>query len=166
MSNHLSWELRERLSRGAPASRLRHAATIMTAASAALSFLAAPRDGRAADTLPVTGTIVAEHGATGHSTGRLQGQLDPATGVLVYRLVFAGLSGPVTMAHFHGPAAPGVDAGVLQPIAPPYASPVERRATLTAAEIRELESGLVYVNLHTAAYPGGEARAQLSVGRG
>jgi CHRD domain len=38
---------------------------------------------------------------------------DPATKVLTWNVVFSGLSGPAIMAHFHGPASAGKNAGVL-----------------------------------------------------
>ena len=37
---------------------------------------------------------------------------DPATKVLTWNVTFSGLSGPATMAHFHGPAPAGKNAGV------------------------------------------------------
>lgn len=68
-------------------------------------------------------------------------------------------------AHFHGPAKRGVDAGVLKPIDAPYDSPIKGQVTLDRAQVADLQKGLVYVNLHTAANPDGEARAQLHVKR-
>ena len=35
---------------------------------------------------------------------------DPATRMVTWTITYAGLSGPVTMAHFHGPAAKGESA--------------------------------------------------------
>ena len=40
------------------------------------------------------------------------------------------------------------------------ASPIVGQATLTPAQIDQLKQGLWYVNLHTAAHPGGELRGQ------
>jgi len=37
-------------------------------------------------------------------------------------------------------------------------------ATLTPEQVTALEDGKWYVNLHTAAHPGGEIRGQLKVG--
>src|SRR4051812_9701557 len=42
----------------------------------------------------------------------------PATRKLSGKLSYPGLPGPATMAHFHGPAEPGKNAGVAVPITP------------------------------------------------
>src|SRR5579885_2229021 len=44
---------------------------------------------------------------------------DTASKKLSWKLNYTGLTGPATMAHFHGPAAPGVNAGVKVPIPDP-----------------------------------------------
>ncbi len=41
------------------------------------------------------------------ATGTAELTYDPATHVLTWTLNYSGLSGPATMAHFHGPAAEG-----------------------------------------------------------
>jgi hypothetical protein len=102
---------------------------------------------------------------TGNGTGMLDATLDTSTKMLTYTLTFSGLSGPATMEHFHGPAAPGANAGVLVPIAG-EASPIKGSAKLTDAQIADLEAGKVYVNVHTKANPGGEIRGQVMSGAG
>jgi len=69
-----------------------------------------------------------------------------------------------TAGHFHGPAMPGVNAGVVLPFKGNLVSPVVGTATLTPEQVTVLEDGKWYVNLHTAAHPGGEIRGQLKVG--
>jgi len=94
--------------------------------------------------------------------GEALATLDTAKKELTYTVTFEGLSGPATAAHFHGPAAPGKNAGVAVPIdgANPT-SPVHASVTLTDAQIKDLDAGMWYVNVHTAANPGGEIRGQV-----
>jgi hypothetical protein len=87
---------------------------------------------------------------------------DPATKKLSWKLTYSGLSGPATAAHFHGPAEPGKNAGVAVAIPNATASPAEGSATLTDAQAADLMSGKYYVNVHTAANPGGEIRGQVT----
>ncbi len=93
--------------------------------------------------------------------GTVDATLDTATKVLTYTLTYSGLTGPATAAHFHGPADPGANAGVLVPIPPPLTSPVKGTATLTEAQMTAFQGGKVYANVHTAANPGGEIRGQM-----
>jgi hypothetical protein len=65
------------------------------------------------------------------------------------------------MAHIHGPAAVGANAGVVVPFKAPVTSPITGTATLTDAQMADLEAGKYYANVHTAANPGGEIRGQL-----
>ncbi|MEO7056706.1 MAG: CHRD domain-containing protein [Caldimonas sp.] len=81
--------------------------------------------------------------------------------VLKWSVTYAGMSGPVTAGHFHGPAPSGANAGVVVPFAGSMASPITGSATLTAAQLADLKAGLYYINLHTAANPGGEIRGQV-----
>jgi hypothetical protein len=81
--------------------------------------------------------------------------------VLKWTVTYEGMTGPVTAAHFHGPAAAGSNAGVVVPFVPPLASPITGTVNLTAAQVADLQAGLWYINLHTAANPGGEIRGQV-----
>lgn len=95
--------------------------------------------------------------------GAVTATYDTATKRLTWKGDYSGLSGPATMAHFHGPADPDKNAGVVVPIAP-STSPFEGSATLTDAQAAELTSGKWYVNVHTAAHPAGEIRGQVVKG--
>lgn len=95
-------------------------------------------------------------------TGTVTADLDPETKVLRWKISYSGLSGPVTAAHIHGPALPGQNATVLMRFKSPFDSPFEGQTTLTEAQVQELMAGKWYVNLHTAANPDGEIRAQLT----
>jgi hypothetical protein len=97
-------------------------------------------------------------------TGTVTASFDPATKVLTWEGNFSGLTGPATAAHFHGPAEPGKNAGVaiwLSEKGKTLDSPFKGSATLSDAQASDLEAGLMYANVHTAANPGGELRGQL-----
>jgi hypothetical protein len=87
---------------------------------------------------------------------------DTASKKLSWKITYSGLSGPATAAHFHGPAAAGANAGVAVAIPNAGTSPVEGSATLTDAQAADLMGGKYYINVHTAANPGGEIRGQVT----
>lgn len=95
-------------------------------------------------------------------SGTLEASLDKQTSVLSWTVTYAGLTGPVKAGHFHGPAVAGANAGVALGFTGSVESPVKGSATLTAAQIEDLAAGKWYVNLHTAANPGGELRGQVT----
>ena len=97
-------------------------------------------------------------------TGSVTMTYDPATKELTWDGTYSGMTGPVTAAHIHGPAEPGKNAGVvlwLSTKGQPFPSPFKGSAKLTDAQANDLMSGQYYVNIHTAANPGGEIRGQL-----
>lgn len=76
-------------------------------------------------------------------SGEALASLDTATKTLTYTVTFANLSGPAAAAHFHGPAKPGANAGVVVPIGGKGpTSPVHGTATLTDEQIKDLEAGM------------------------
>lgn len=98
------------------------------------------------------------------ATGEVTATFDPATKRLNWTGTYAGLTGPVTAAHFHGPAKAGENAGVLVPVTA-ASSPFSGEATLDDAKAADLEAGRLYFNLHTAANPKGEIRGQVEAKR-
>lgn len=92
--------------------------------------------------------------------GAVEATLDTTTKELSYNINYSGLTGAATMAHFHGPAAPGANAPPVVPIPNPK-SPTTGKAKLTDAQISDLKAGKWYFNVHTAANPGGEIRGQV-----
>ena len=95
------------------------------------------------------------------ATGMASATLDP-DGTLHWNVSYQGLSGPAAAAHFHGPAAPGANAGVAINIGTQgLGSPMQGAAHLTEAQIADLAAGRWYVNIHTAANPNGEIRGQV-----
>jgi hypothetical protein len=99
---------------------------------------------------------------TSAGTGDVLATLDTTTKDLTYTVTFQNLTGPATAAHFHGPAAPGANAGVVVPLGNNPTSPIHGSKTLTDAQIADLMAGKWYVNVHTAANPGGEIRGQVT----
>ena len=98
-------------------------------------------------------------------TGSATVTLDSATNKITWNVTFSGLTGPATAVHIHGPAPAGKNAGVmiwLSEKGKPAASPVSGSGSLTAAQASDLMNGQCYVNVHTAANPGGEIRGQLA----
>jgi len=98
---------------------------------------------------------------TSPGKGTADVSFDTVTKVLTWKVNYSGLTGPVTMAHFHGPA----EAGKNAPVAIPFkdaASGAESRATLTDAQAADLMAGKMYINVHTDANKGGEIRGQVT----
>ena len=97
-------------------------------------------------------------------TGAVDAHFDTATKVLMWTVTYSGLTGPATMAHFHGPAPEGKAAGVMVPIKDALASPIKGSATLTDEQAKALADGMMYFNIHTDAHKPGELRGQLKAG--
>lgn len=91
---------------------------------------------------------------------------------LVYDISVENLTGAITGAHFHN-AAPGANGGVVRDIGASFVGLNARGVwrpddamPLTNQLISELLAGNIYVNVHTAANPGGEIRGNLSFNSG
>lgn len=97
------------------------------------------------------------NGNTGFGTFKL----NKTTGELSFNFSFTGLSSPQTDVHIHGPAGPGVNAGVVRglPLGSPSAGTVV--PDLTAQEIADMQAGLYYINIHSENCLGGELRGQI-----
>ena len=97
-------------------------------------------------------------------TGTATITFDSASRIITWSVTYKGLSGPLTMAHFHGPAAAGQNGPVavwLTKQMGGVANPIVGQATLTADQAKQFQSGQWYVNLHTQTHPSGEIRAQI-----
>ena len=94
------------------------------------------------------------------ATGTIVGVYNDATNTIYYNIVFSGLSANSTAAHFHAPAAPGVNAGVTLGHAGfpagVMAGNYSKIDVFTDAQETNLKAGLMYSNLHPSAFPGGE----------
>lgn len=98
-----------------------------------------------------------------NATGKVDAMFNKETSLLRWQMSYENLSGPATAGHFHGPAMVGANAGVALGFASPITSPMAGQATLTAAQAADLLAGRWYVNIHTAKFPGGEIRGQMTI---
>ncbi len=90
---------------------------------------------------------------------------DSGTRVVTWKISFSGLSSQATMAHFHGPAPAGKNAGVKVWLSQKgnmeVTSPISGQATLSPDDARMFEAGDMYINVHTKSNPNGEIRGQV-----
>ncbi len=96
--------------------------------------------------------------SAGIGTGTIT--FDTVTKVLAWSITWSGLTGTPILMHFHGPAAPGVNAGV-QVGTGVVGPPVVGNAVLNATQEADLLADLWYLNLHTDVFTGGEIRGQV-----
>ncbi|MCW3091987.1 MAG: hypothetical protein JWP81_3056 [Ferruginibacter sp.] len=104
-------------------------------------------------------------GVVSPGTGVVIVQYNTSTNFLVLYGNYRNLTAGISNAHIHGPAAPGVNAGVMVPLtftAGSINGTLAGTATLTDAQEIDLLAGNTYANVHTPTYPGGEIRAQLT----
>ena len=86
---------------------------------------------------------------------------------LTFNITYRGLPGPATAAHFHGPSSPSQTAGVLIDLAPFNGGSFGTNGTLagtitlTSDQIGYFADSRIYVNIHSATFPGGEIRGQV-----
>lgn len=99
-----------------------------------------------------------------NGTGEVTATYDTASKKLSWKGAYSGLTGPATMAHFHGPSGPGKNAGMAVPIFAGAAakSPFAGAVALTDVQARQVLAGEWYVNVHTEANKAGEIRGQLT----
>src|SRR5579859_3452994 len=97
--------------------------------------------------------------ATGTATLTITG----TTGTI--NLSFSKLLGTEVNAHIHGPAAAGDVNAIIFII--PLGSPINNfTVNLTQQQLQWLQSGLLYMDVHSNIYPDGEIRDQLRAGTG
>jgi CHRD domain-containing protein len=119
------------------------------------------------------------------ASGRFQADIDEGAGVISFRLQYSGLEGTVSAAHIHlgqkgvaGSVIAFLCGGGGKPACPQTATtPIT--GTITAANIgagaeaqgittgefaetvRAIKAGVVYANVHSSKFPGGEIRGQV-----
>ncbi|HLY84766.1 MAG TPA: CHRD domain-containing protein, partial [Acidimicrobiales bacterium] len=103
------------------------------------------------------------HAVAGRGSGSVTLNADET--MITVNLSWSGLTGPALAAHIHGPAGPGVAAPVMFPftgVPAATAGHIPRQSfSVTPQQVAELETGLLYFNIHTAAHPAGEIRGQI-----
>jgi hypothetical protein len=107
---------------------------------------------------------------TTNATGTIVASYSQYTKTLTYRMTWSGLSGNATAAHIHGIGEAGIVAGVLQDFTN-TSNTISKTASgiyngslfIDGTKFTEelLLAGKYYMNIHTAANPGGEIRGQL-----
>jgi hypothetical protein len=96
---------------------------------------------------------------TGSSgSGKANVTYDTKSKKLSWVIAYSGLTGEPTAAHFHGPAAPGKNAG---PVVDISGDIKKGSAELTPEQAKDLQAGKWYVNIHTEKFPDGEIRGQV-----
>jgi hypothetical protein len=120
---------------------------------------------------PISGTYSGSQEVPANSstaTGTITGVYNDFTNTIFYTISFSGLSSNSTAAHFHGPAAVGVGAGVMIAYAgfptSVTSGTYSSSNVLTDAQEANLLAGLVYSNIHSVNFGAGEIRAQIVVG--
>ena len=96
-------------------------------------------------------------------TGSAAMLFDDVSNEFSWNISWSGLTGNPTVAHFHGAALPNQNAGVqvsFLSIAP--GNPSIGSTVIDNAQAADLLAGLWYINIHTAAFPGGEIRGQVT----
>jgi hypothetical protein len=94
--------------------------------------------------------------------GNMMLTLDTEKKTVAWKTTYTGLSGNATAAHFHGPAAPDENAGPAVDISGKIE---EGSAPVSDDQIKDLQAGKWYLNIHTAKYPDGEIRGQLEMAK-
>ena len=93
------------------------------------------------------------------ATGNGYFAIDTVANTLRFNISFSGLGSAETLAHIHGPGAPGVNAPVLFNLA--LGSPKIGTWNYPEAQEANILGGLTYVNIHTMVNGGGEIRGQI-----
>lgn len=128
-----------------------------------------PASGTAFDALLTSAQEVPPNGSAGQATACFRLSRDG----LAFRFTSAGLTGAITAAHFHG-AERGANGGVARGLGAGEVNATSGLGVwkpsdpspLTPAQVLNLYGDRIYLNLHTAANPGGEARGQVDLAGG
>lgn len=134
-------------------------------------FVACDKDDDIADddeTYALSGTASGSKEIPTNTTtgsGTITGTYNAKTNSLNYTINWTGLTGNVTAAHFHGPASATESAGPMLDISigtNGMSGSTTATVTVTDAFESALLTGKIYYNIHTALYPDGEIRSQVT----
>lgn len=85
--------------------------------------------------------------------------------LITVNLWWQNLTTAPTAAHIHGPAGPGVNGPIVFTLtgvpAATTGSIPEQSFAISQEQVNWLKSGLLYFNIHTSQYPGGEIRGDI-----
>ena len=90
--------------------------------------------------------------------------LNAPTNQITVDLSFSGLAASATSAHVHGTSAVGANSGVqlVLPVPSSTSGTMTRQTfVLTQSQVSGLTSGLLYLDIHSSLFPGGEIRGQI-----
>jgi len=90
---------------------------------------------------------------------------DDVAATITVSVSWSGLTAPATAGHIHGPADTAHNGGVLFPFsgvpaATAGAIPTQSFA-INSTQVSYLNTQMLYVNIHTSTFPGGEIRGQI-----
>jgi len=92
-------------------------------------------------------------------------ELSPDESTITVNMTFSGLTTTAIAAHIHGPAGAGTNASVLFPFtgvpAATSGSIPQQTFVINPTQVGYLKTGLLYMNVHSINFPGGELRSQL-----
>jgi hypothetical protein len=145
-----------------------------------------PNEGLITYTATLSGAAERPTPVTTSGTGTWTGTYNPSTGILSYTLSYSGLGSNSTLAHIHGPGTTEQAVGVIVNLDQAAqartitlgatsgtgtgtvnlnvgATWPSAGATITGAQLKDLmDQGMTYVNIHSATFPGGEIRGQIT----
>ena len=117
---------------------------------ASLALVVFATAGRA-DVIDLTASIDGEQAGTGSpATGSATMTFDDVSRLLTWNITWGPLEGNITVAHFHGPAPPGQNAGIQIDWGQisGLVSPSIGEATLSETQAADLLAELYYINIH------------------